>query len=157
MSAKLQTREQMLTQVADKQEPGAVTLLPCPFCGGEGDISFYARTSSPEPAGHFVECLSCAASGPSFEIEGAAPDRIECVKSKAITAWNTRLAHSQPVGDKRIVSICDEAARANEVIRLNRHREWQGMITVATALHRIEKWANEALATHPTQKAQGDE
>ena len=71
-----------------------VELKPCPFCGGEADISFYASVDSPEPKGRFVECMSCAAAGPSFEIQGDAPDRDEYTQTKAIAAWNTRVGGS---------------------------------------------------------------
>lgn len=72
-------------------------LKPCPFCGDEGDMSFYARPSSADAAGHFVECVSCGASGPSFEIQGEAPDRVDYTKGKAIAAWNTRTPTERPV------------------------------------------------------------
>lgn len=65
-------------------------LKPCPFCGGEAEISWYARVSSSDAAGYFVECISCSASGEGFDIQGEMPDRIEYTKSKAISAWNTR-------------------------------------------------------------------
>nr|MBA4770794.1 restriction alleviation protein, Lar family [Sphingobium sp.] len=61
-------------------------------------------------------------------------------------------------GDKLLSAIKREADRANDVIRLNRHREGQGMITVATALHRIAEWAGRlsqpaADAAHPPADA----
>lgn len=45
-----------------------------------------------------------------------------------------------------VVAIQKEAKRANDVIALNRHRAGQGMITVATAMHRIAEWSAQALA-----------
>lgn len=65
-------------------------LKPCPFCGGEAGMSFYARVSSPDVAGYYVECGSCSAGGEPFDIQGEMPDREEYTKSKAIAAWNTR-------------------------------------------------------------------
>lgn len=65
-------------------------LLPCPFCGGAGEMSYYARPESPEPAGYFIECRTCSASGEGVEIQGEAPDRAEYTQAAAITAWNTR-------------------------------------------------------------------
>lgn len=53
-------------------------------------MSYYATTKSPEPAGHFIECTTCGASGENAKIEGEMPDRVEYAKSRAITAWNTR-------------------------------------------------------------------
>lgn len=68
-------------------------LEPCPFCGGEGaEVSFYMRGSSKEPAGYYVECVSCTAAGAHMDIHGEMPDRVEYTKSKAIAAWNTRAA-----------------------------------------------------------------
>ena len=64
-------------------------MLPCPFCGGAGEMSYYARPESPEPAGYFIECRTCSASGESVEIQGEAPDRAEHTQAAAITAWNT--------------------------------------------------------------------
>lgn len=69
-----------------------VELKPCPFCGSSDvEVSWYTRTSSPDPAGYYVECVSCAASGQGFDIQGEMPDRIEYTKAKAIAAWNTRI------------------------------------------------------------------
>lgn len=51
----------------------AITLLPCPFCGGE------ATVDSDWPSAHCVECEQCSAAGPFDE-----------TKEQAITAWNTR-------------------------------------------------------------------
>ena len=77
----------------------ADVLAPCPFCGGEGEVSWYARGSDPTPAGHFIECTSCAASGEGFDIQGEMPDRVEYTKSKAVDAWNTR-QQAQPTPDE---------------------------------------------------------
>lgn len=76
--------------------PTEQALLPCPFCGGEGEMSYFARHTSPEPAGHFVECTSCAASGPSVEIQGEMPDRVEYTKARAAGEWNVRAFASPP-------------------------------------------------------------
>ncbi|NLS27974.1 hypothetical protein S2M10_29760 [Sphingomonas sp. S2M10] len=66
-------------------------LKPCPFCGGEGEIAFFTMMASPNlPAGYFIECATCACSGPRFHIESKMPDRIEYTQRKAIEAWNTR-------------------------------------------------------------------
>lgn len=73
-------------------------LLPCPFCGGEAEMSFYARGASPDVAGHYVECTECSAGGEPFDIQGEMPDRVEYTKSKAIAAWNTRTPPT--TGDK---------------------------------------------------------
>jgi len=71
-------------------------LKPCPFCGGEADISFYAKAHNPEViAGRFVECVNCDAAGPPFDIQGEMPDRDEYTQTKAITAWNRRAGEEQ--------------------------------------------------------------
>lgn len=73
-------------------------LLPCPFCGGEGEMSWFAKGDSPALAGYFVECTSCSASGEPFDIQGEMPDRDEYTRQKAITAWNTRAKADQIMG-----------------------------------------------------------
>ena len=57
------------------QDLGGVVLLPCPFCGGRGEVGGIP----------WVECQACEASGPQAETEEA-----------AIAAWNTR-AHSAEI------------------------------------------------------------
>ena len=74
-------------------------LKPCPFCGGEAEISYYATEQSNLPAGRFVECVSCAATGPSFEIQGDAPDRDEYTQAEAAAAWNRRAVEEQRDAD----------------------------------------------------------
>lgn len=71
-------------------------LLPCPFCGGDPEMSYYAKGANPAAAGHYVECSQCSAGGEPFDIQGEMPDRVEYTKSKAIAAWNTRHAHPLP-------------------------------------------------------------
>lgn len=58
------------------QDLGGVVLLPCPFCGGRGEVGGLIP---------WVECQACEASGPQAETEEA-----------AIAAWNTR-AHSAEI------------------------------------------------------------
>ena len=57
------------------QDLGGVVLLPCPFCGGRGEVGGIP----------WVECQACGASGPHAETEAA-----------AIAAWNRR-AHSAEI------------------------------------------------------------
>lgn len=79
-------------------------LLPCPFCGGDGEISYYAKGSSPAPAGYFVECGSCSASGEGFDVQGEIPDRVEYTQQKAKEAWNTR---ALPPSDAALVEALE--------------------------------------------------
>ena len=60
---------------------GGVVLLPCPFCGGRGEVGGLIP---------WVECQSCEASGPQAETEGA-----------AIAAWNTRAHPAEIAGALR--------------------------------------------------------
>lgn len=73
----------------------AETLKPCPFCGGEAEVSYYTTAQSSEPKGYYVECVSCAAAGPSVEIQGQMPDRVEYTQAKALAAWNARHRQEQ--------------------------------------------------------------
>lgn len=70
------------------ETPRVVELLPCPFCGGAASLSYYTRSASNEPAGHYVECDNCAAGGPTADVSSIVTD----VRAEAITAWNTRTA-----------------------------------------------------------------
>ncbi len=63
------------------QDLGGVVLLPCPFCGGRGEVGGLIP---------WVECQACEASGPQAETEGA-----------AITAWNTRTNSAEIAGALR--------------------------------------------------------
>ena len=47
---------------------------------------------------------------------------------------------------KALGQIHAEASMANEVIRLNRDGAGQGRVKVATAMHRIARWAEDALS-----------
>lgn len=60
------------------QDLGGVVLLPCPFCGGRGEVGGLIP---------WVECQACEASGPQAETEEA-----------AIAAWNTRTHSAEIAG-----------------------------------------------------------
>lgn len=62
-------------------------LLPCPFCGGEGDSNL--RNTTLESA---VGCPCC---GVKIEYIG------ETGRREAITAWNTRAAIAKAKGTKQ--------------------------------------------------------
>jgi hypothetical protein len=70
--------------MTDKHE-----LLPCPFCGGEGEMSFAATAKTPEPAFRMVECIDCSSTGESFA-DGDFDDGEVGAKIAAQAAWNTR-------------------------------------------------------------------
>lgn len=74
-----------------------VDLLPCPFCGGGSEVSWYARGGVPEPAGYYIECCSCSAGGESFDIHGDMPNSASYATAKAIAAWNTRADATAPL------------------------------------------------------------
>lgn len=57
---------------------------------------------------------------------------------------------------KMLTAMRDELRRANEVIRLNRAKDGQGRVTVATAIHRCLVWADEAIATASANTKAGD-
>ena len=63
------------------QDLGGVVLLPCPFCGGRGEVGGLIP---------WVECQSCGASGPQAETEAA-----------AIAAWNRRTHSAEIAGALR--------------------------------------------------------
>lgn len=84
-----------------------VELLPCPFCGGEAEMSYYAKEGSPDIAGYYVECTTCSAGGEGFDIQGEMPDRVERTKDKAIAAWNTRPQPSPAQSEVESVALRD--------------------------------------------------
>lgn len=47
--------------------------------------------------------------------------------------------------EKLLAAILKESKRANDTIALNRDGQGQGRITVAVAMHRIERWSRAAL------------
>lgn len=47
---------------------------------------------------------------------------------------------------KALQEINNEAKKANNVIKLNRDGKGSGRVKVATAMHRIEKLSNDAIA-----------
>ena len=58
----------------------ATELLPCPFCGGEADISDEGNDTEPER--YWAYCTN-----PSCFVEGTA---VYATEAEAIAAWNTR-------------------------------------------------------------------
>lgn len=55
-----------------------IKILPCPFCGGEGELLRLFETA-------FVYCKECGTVGRKFEIDW----KYSC-DEKAIKAWNSR-------------------------------------------------------------------
>lgn len=61
-------------------------LLPCPFCGGEGEIGEVGNAYPLEEGSWFVACKSCRATSKLiFPVK-------EDVRGLVIEAWNTRAA-----------------------------------------------------------------
>lgn len=73
------------------QDLGGVVLLPCPFCGGRGEVGGLIP---------WVECQACEASGPQAETEDA-----------AIAAWNTRTHSAEIAGALRDAERMDYIER----------------------------------------------
>lgn len=101
---------------------GANYYTDCPRCGGYGGIGH----------GDATKCPDCHGNG---------------VVKVAIPTPSEGLTERYREAEKLLAAIKAEADRGNEVIRLNRHRDGQGMITVATAMHRIAAWSAKTLAT----------
>lgn len=93
---------------------GEVTLLPCPFCGGEahpGTVSYHRplndvewEDGSPITIAHFVSCASCGASSRTTIAGG------HQTRTKAVAAWNTRPA--APVPDETAGALVSPRLRA---------------------------------------------
>ena len=119
-----------------------VKVEPCPFCKGEGEISYYARTTSPDAAGFFVECIDCAASGPGFDIQGEAPDRDDYTKAKAIAAWNQRIPATDGVVHTPVQDLPVDSGMSGEAVasaewawaNLPAHPKWTSLTTAEKAL-----------------------
>jgi Lar family restriction alleviation protein len=107
-----------------------VKLKPCPFCGGDGEMSWYAKGNSSACAGYFVECTSCSASGEGFDIQGEMPDRDDYTKSRAVAAWNTRSQPSTPPEGWR-------EAVARLIISHDDHTDWSVALEIADAIASI--------------------
>jgi Lar family restriction alleviation protein len=121
-------------------------LLPCPFCGSdEAEISYYARGSTPDIAGYFVECGSCSASGEGFDLQGEAPDREDYTKAKAIAAWNTR-SQSPPAADQVRAAAADLLAAVDAAATVKRGD-----------FYHERKALRAALATLPEEPARPNE
>lgn len=65
-----------------------VALLPCPFCGGEDVVIFYAAIA-------YAGCAGCGAEGPWHGSDAT--------EQSAITAWNTRAAIAAMGGSNKAV------------------------------------------------------
>lgn len=120
-----------------------VTLLPCPFCGGEAMLM--AQTFSWE-----VHCLPCTASVS------------EETQPEAIAAWNTRTA-AEAASKAEIAELAQALANHNDVLRSayqiaarkGRDTEWDGFTKRAgSVLHfhhdEVER-ARALLAKHQTE------
>jgi len=71
-------------------EPEPVTLKPCPFCGGLGEINIYPETHDSEegpgsPAIAIAGCSACEIWLPNQEMVQTAEE--------AVKVWNTRIIH----------------------------------------------------------------
>ena len=84
------------------QEIEEVALLPCPFCGGEAELTGY---KAPE---FWVRCdkMGCKASTESF---GS--------KDRAIAAWNTRPSHTEEIEALRgeVERLLDSNAKLHDI------------------------------------------
>jgi hypothetical protein len=88
-----------------------VTLLPCPFCGGDAELTGYR---APE---FWVRCpqYGCKASTEGF---GS--------KDRAIAAWNTRQSATAPL-DAQIAGLVER----NDALALQAD-EWEGKYAIAS-------------------------
>lgn len=106
--------------------PAEGELLPCPFCGGEAEMSYYTKGTSPEKAGYYIECGSCSAGGEPFDVQGEMPGRDEYTQSKAIAAWNQR-THDSAAKDAELAEAAQQFLWQFDTIRadeLNVRPEW---------------------------------
>lgn len=62
----------------------------CPFCANQSGMSFYTRNAGTSPAGYFVECFGCGASGGPVDVQGEAFDRHKYAQQKALEKWKCR-------------------------------------------------------------------
>lgn len=79
--------------------PVTVTLLPCPFCGGEAAIHEWPflglpEDHEPEPTSYHVACAAC---------EGGHPPTYD--RAEAIAAWNTRTAAAEAASAARVAEM----------------------------------------------------
>lgn len=65
-----------------------IKILPCPFCGGKGELLYVACVS-------YVHCKKCGSEGEKFEI-----DRKYSSDEKAVEAWNLRF-NNKSLSNKR--------------------------------------------------------
>lgn len=99
--------------------PVAAGLLPCPFCGGEADLSFEHSTN--HPSWFKVTCLTCGCRTMSNTNH----------REKVISAWNRRAALSpETLARLALVDRMAEALRpfsdmAGELFARNYNREDQ--------------------------------
>lgn len=76
-------------------DPASITLLPCPFCGEEPNIT--ERPNAAYESTRFSCFISCMCGGYSAcAHKFAIGDTPEETRSKAIAKWNTRPALAQP-------------------------------------------------------------
>jgi len=72
---------------------GAVTLLPCPFCGGPPvPHTFPKETSDGVNVKAYVFCHECGAEGPYVEGMTYDPEERDDLEAKAVLLWNARNA-----------------------------------------------------------------
>lgn len=77
-----------LKEVVTSLKHDELSLLPCPFCGGEALVQPTYDIDTGERDGYFAWCLN-------YECECKPQTRDYLTEAKAIEAWNTRASETQ--------------------------------------------------------------
>lgn len=90
-------------------EKEAVTLKPCPFCGGEPRFHAPDFATIADYADALVSCSDCDVNGPSVLVDMSVmtSDDLPDIEAEAIAAWNTRTPSSADV----LVEALEQGAR----------------------------------------------
>ncbi|HUS89670.1 MAG TPA: Lar family restriction alleviation protein [Desulfosporosinus sp.] len=96
-------------------------LKPCPFCGGEADVSIGHNGENEELI--YVECVSCAGMANMYKY-----------RAEAITAWNARTK------DPQVADLQAEVKRLEgEIKKLKKDMKDAGLLTE----EEFNKWMAE--------------
>lgn len=116
-----------MPEVRSDREGGALMsdekLRPCPFCGGEAEISHVRDICRDPQDWYWGKCHSCHISGSHYPTE-----------AEAIAAWNTRAertCHAE-LNESRTAVVCSECGSSDLLRGWEEMHDWERTARIST-------------------------